>query len=158
MSRGPEAQFWTTLRQNLPKEAFATRIENTHGGGVPDVHVVWDGMPFWMELKIAKVSSVNIRPHQVAWNMAYFARGGLSFFLVKNLSSKLLYLFPADQGPALAKVGLSGAQGPSFETVGALVGGLRSLVGAHYCRVGARLSGSGLSGTVGSGPEDQGPE
>ena len=134
MSRGPEAQFWTTLRQNLPKEAFATRIENTHGGGVPDVHIVWDGMPFWLELKATKSNSVKVAPHQVAWNMAYFARGGLSFFLVKNLSSKLLYLFPADQGPALATVGLSGAQGPRFETVGALVGGLRASVLGHYER------------------------
>ena len=120
------------MRQNLPKEAFATRIENTHGGGVPDVHIVWDGMPFWLELKVCKVNGVNIRPHQVAWNMAYFARGGLSFFLVKNLSSKLLYLFPADQGPALALGGLTEAQGPRFESTGALVEGLRAAVLGHY--------------------------
>jgi hypothetical protein len=135
MSRGPEAQFWTTLRQNLPKEAFATRIENTHGGGVPDVHIVWDGMPFWLELKTTKSNSVNIRPHQVAWNMVYFARGGLSFFLVKHLSSGILYLFPADQGPALATGGLSEARGPRFETTGALVEGLRAEVRGHYGRV-----------------------
>jgi hypothetical protein len=123
------------LRQNLPKEAFATRIENTHGGGVPDVHVVWDGMPFWLELKVCKSNAVNVRPHQVAWNMAYFARGGLSFFLVKHLSSGILYLFPADQGPALATGGLSEAQGPRFETTGALVEGLRAEVRGHYGRV-----------------------
>ena len=132
MSRGPEAQFWTTLRQNLPKEAFATRIENTHGGGVPDVHIVWDGMPFWIELKATKSNGVNVRPHQVAWNMAYFARGGLSFFLVKALSSGVLYLFPADQGPELAKGGLSAAQGSRFEDMGSLVEGLRSEVEGHY--------------------------
>jgi hypothetical protein len=122
------------LRQNLPKEAFATRIENTHGGGVPDVHIVWDGMPFWLELKTTKSNSVNVRPHQVAWNMAYFARGGLSFFLVKNLSSKLIYLFPADQGPALATGGLSEAQGPRFDGTGALVDALRAAVLGHYER------------------------
>ena len=120
------------MRQNLPKEAFATRIENTHGGGVPDVHVVWDGMPFWLELKVCKVNGVNIRPHQVAWNMAYFARGGLSFFLVKNLSSGVLYLFPADQGPELAKGGCSAAQGPRFEDMRSLVEGLRAAVLGHY--------------------------
>ena len=122
------------MRQNLPKEAFATRIENTHGGGVPDVYIVWDGMPFWLELKVAKNNAVKVAPHQVAWNMAYFARGGLSFFLVKALSSKLLYLFPADQGPALAIGGLTEAQGPRFESTGALVEGLRALVLGHYER------------------------
>ena len=130
------------MRQNLPKEAFATRIENTHGGGVPDVYVVWDGMPFWLELKATKSNSVNLRPHQVAWNMAHFARGGLSFFLVKALSSGVLYLFPADQGPALATGGLSEAQGPRFETTGALVEGLRSEVEGHYRKV-LRPSGPG---------------
>jgi hypothetical protein len=123
------------LRQNLPKEAFATRIENTHGGGVPDVHIVWGGMPFWLELKVCKNNAVNVRPHQVAWNMAYFARGGLSFFLVKHLSSGILYLFPANQGPALALGGLSEAQGPRFETTGALVEALRAEVRGHYGRV-----------------------
>ena len=123
------------MRQNLPKEAFATRIENTHGGGVPDVYIVWDGLPFWLELKVCNVNAVNIRPHQVAWNMAHFARGGLSFFLVKALSSGILYLFPADQGPALALGGLSEARGASFESTGALVEGLRAAVLGHYERV-----------------------
>ena len=120
------------MRQNLPPTAFATRIENTHGGGVPDVYIVWDGMPFWIELKVAKVNAINLRPHQVAWNMAHFARGGLSFFLVKHLSSGVLYLFPADQGPELAKGGLSAARGPRFEDMRSLVEGLRAAVLGHY--------------------------
>lgn len=120
------------MRQNLPPTAFATRIENAHGGGVPDVHVVWEGMPFWLELKVAKSNAVNVRPHQVAWNMAYFARGGLSFFLVKSLSSGVLYLFPADQGPELAKGGCLAARGSRFEDMRSLVDGLRSEVEGHY--------------------------
>jgi hypothetical protein len=44
MSKGPEANFWNTIRNNLPKDAFATRIENRSGGGIPDVHVLWLGM------------------------------------------------------------------------------------------------------------------
>jgi hypothetical protein len=118
-----------SLRQNLPTTAFPTRIENTHGGGVPDVYIVWDGMPFWLELKVCNVNALNIR---VAWNMAHFARGGLSFFLVKTLSSGVLYLFPADQGPELAKGGCSAAQGARFESMGALVEGLRASVLGHY--------------------------
>jgi hypothetical protein len=51
MSQGPEAKFWKSVRASLPNKAFATRIENKHGGGVPDVHVVWDGLPFWLEVR-----------------------------------------------------------------------------------------------------------
>ena len=120
MSKGPEANFWTTIRNSLPKKAFATRIENKHGGGVPDVHVVWDGLAFWLELKVSKSNAVNLSPHQIAWNMAYYARGGLSFFLVKRAVDNHLFLFDPTQGPALARSGLSGAEGHEFESLAAL--------------------------------------
>jgi len=37
---------------------------------------MWDGRAFWFELKVSKGNSVNLSPHQVAWNTAYWARGG----------------------------------------------------------------------------------
>jgi hypothetical protein len=51
---------------------------------------------------------------------------------VKTLSSGVLYLFPADQGPELARGGCSAAQGSRFEDMGSLVEGLRSEVEDHY--------------------------
>jgi hypothetical protein len=51
---------------------------------------------------------------------------------VKALSSGVLYLFPADQGPELARGGCSAAQGSRFEDMGSLVEGLRSEVEDHY--------------------------
>jgi hypothetical protein len=48
------------------------------------------------------------------------------------LSSGVLYLFPADQGPELARGGCSAAQGSRFEDMGSLVEGLRSEVEDHY--------------------------
>jgi hypothetical protein len=47
-------------------------------------HMVWDGLPFWCELKVSKGNAVKVSPHQVAWNMAYWARGGSNFFLSKE--------------------------------------------------------------------------
>lgn len=73
-----------------------------------------------MELKTSKVNAVNLSPHQVAWNMAYWARGGSSFYLVKVPATSLLYLFEGDQGPALARSGLSGAEGREFDSLAAL--------------------------------------
>ena len=107
MSKGPEANFWQSIRSNLPKNCFATRIENKHGGGVPDVHLVWDGLPFWLELKVSKGTRVNISPHQIAWHMAYYARGGSSFFLVKRAKERDIVLFGGDQGPEVLEKGCS---------------------------------------------------
>ena len=125
MSRGPEANFWSTIRHNLPKKCFATRIENKHGGGVPDVHFIWDGLSFWCELKTIKSNAVNITAHQVAWNMAYWARGGSNFFLVKSLKERDIILFDGDQGADLIKGGVSAAQGSRFSDPASLFCALR---------------------------------
>jgi len=112
---------------------------------VPDVHIVADGIPFWLELKVAKSNKVNISPHQVAWNMAYWARGGANFFLVKAPSIKQIILFDADQGPRLVSHGLIGAEGQSFSNVKSMLEALRPhaariLDRNHALRPHARLS------------------
>ena len=60
-------------------EGKATRIENKHGGGVPCIHMIWDHIPLWIELKTVKNNAVKISPHQIAWHMAYCARGCILF-------------------------------------------------------------------------------
>ena len=127
MSKGPEANLWQLVRKSLPKKCFATRIENKHGGGVPDVHVVWDGISFWVELKTAKNNKPKLSPHQIAWNMAYWARGGSNFYLVKALSTKKIYLFTGDKGPDLHDRGISGTEGQCFEDLASLFEALRLL-------------------------------
>ena len=131
MSKGPEANFWNSIRQNLPPKAFATRIENKHGGGVPDVHVVWDGIPFWMELKVSKSNAIKLSPHQIAWNTAYWARGGVNFFLVKRATTRDILLFEGGSG---AEVLEKGCLAPCVLRVGsvpALFGALRPVLEAR---------------------------
>ena len=101
-----ETNLWSQLKKNLPSNTIATRLENRSGGGIPDVHILWDGMPFWLELKTTKNNKVKISPHQIAWNYKYSVNGGLNFFLVKHLSSKELFLFRGDQGARLLDQGL----------------------------------------------------
>ena len=146
MSRGPESNFWTQIRSNLPPKAFATRIENAHGGGVPDVHVVWDGLSFWCELKSTKVSSVDVSPHQVAWNLAYWARGGSCFFLVKTQATGFIHLFDGDKGLDLRKTGVSGTEGQRFEALGPMFDALRVRCEAR-CSAALRL-GLGSAGSL----------
>ena len=108
------------------------RIENRHGGGVPDVHGLIDKLPFWAELKVTKLQHLKISPHQVAWHTAYWARGGLSFFLLKAPSPRCFVLFPGSVSIDLAQKPWSEVQGHSFEDLGSMWGGLRSLVRDHY--------------------------
>lgn len=89
----------------MPKNCHATRIENKHGGGVPDVHMVWDGMPFWLELKVSNSQRIKVSPHQIAWHAAYWARGGSTFYLVKRAKDGDILLFGGDQGPAVLDLG-----------------------------------------------------
>ena len=88
-----ESNFWKTVKRNLPSDCHSTRIENRNGGGIPDVHIVWNGFAFWIELKVCKGNKVLLSPHQVAWNSAYCRKGGVSFILAKHPSQCLLYLF-----------------------------------------------------------------
>jgi hypothetical protein len=74
---------------------------------VPDVHLVWDGLPFWIELKVANANAINLSAHQVAWNMAYWARGGTNFFLVKRAKERDILLFGGNQGPEVLEKGCS---------------------------------------------------
>ena len=101
-----ESNFWKTVKRNLPSDCHSTRIENRNGGGVPDVHIVWNGFAFWIELKVCKGNKVLLSPHQIAWNSAYCRKGGVSFILVKDPRDNYLYLFEGNRASELLDNGL----------------------------------------------------
>ena len=73
--------MWANMRKLLPPRCHATRIENRHGGGIPDVHIATDGVGFWVELKAVKVGAPALRPQQAAWHARQASCGGLSYVL-----------------------------------------------------------------------------
>ena len=103
---GLESNFWKRVRKNLPKDCYAFRIESRLANGIPDTHLIWNGLPFWLELKTTKSNSVRISPNQIAWNTAYFSKGGLCFYLVNDARDKAIYLFEGNQGSSLVDIGL----------------------------------------------------
>jgi hypothetical protein len=109
-----------------------TRIENRHGGGVPDVHGLLDTLPFWLELKVSNNFHVSVSPHQVAWHTSYWARGGLSFFLLKSPSLSCFVLFPGSVSIDLAQKPWSEVQGQRFDDLSSMWDGLRTLARDHY--------------------------
>ena len=101
-----ESNFWKTVKRNLPSDCHSTRIENRNGGGIADVHIVWNGFAFWIELKVSKGNKVLLSPHQIAWNSAYCRKGGVSFILVKDPRDNYLYLFEGNRASELLDNGL----------------------------------------------------
>lgn len=101
-----ESNFWKIVKRNLPSDCHATRIENRNGGGVPDVHLIWNGFAFWIELKVMKGNKILLSPHQVAWNTAYCKNKGVSFVLVRDLRDKSLYLFDGIRASELFDIGI----------------------------------------------------
>ena len=100
-----EKNFWSIVKKNLPPKCLATRIENRNGGGVPDVHLVWDGLCFWTELKVTKGYKVNLSPEQIAWNTAYSHYGGINFILVKAPRDGNLFLFSGRDSGLVSRIG-----------------------------------------------------
>ena len=106
MSQQPESLFWKNLKKHLPNSWHVSRIENRFGGGIPDVYMCINGKSLWIELKVTKNYKVSVSSHQIAWHFAHSKANGVSFFLVKALSSSNLYLFDGIRGRGLAEHGL----------------------------------------------------
>ena len=72
MSQGPEANLWQSMRKSLPKGMNPTRIENRHGGGIPDLELQWPTGSAFVELKAPRstpkltLQTLQIRPHLFA--------------------------------------------------------------------------------------------
>ena len=102
-----EKNLWIRVKKNLPENSFATRLESRIANGVPDVHIIWDKLSFWIELKITKANKIKLSSNQIAWNTKYCLNGGLSFILVQRLGEGSLFLFRGDDARQLAIDGLN---------------------------------------------------
>ena len=102
-----EKNLWLRVKKNLPHDCYATRIENRMDGGVPDVHVIWNGLPFWIELKLTKANKIRLSPNQIAWNTKYSLNNGLAYILVQRIGEGSLFLFRGEDARQLAIDGLN---------------------------------------------------
>ena len=98
-----ESNFGREIVKNI--DAFWQRIENRHGGGVPDLYGIRDGVSIWLELKCFKQNSINITPTQISWNYNHFQENGKNYFLVKHTEQKTLKLYDGDKGRELKESG-----------------------------------------------------
>lgn len=73
---------------------------------MPDVYMIWDGVPLWIEIKVASSNSVKLSPQQVAWHTAHSHAGGFSAILVKRTSDRCLFSFEGRGARSVASEGL----------------------------------------------------
>tara|TARA_R110002051_G_scaffold316060_1_gene395237 strand:- start:706 stop:1020 length:315 start_codon:yes stop_codon:yes gene_type:complete len=78
----PESNFGRQIMKNI-SHAQWTRIENRHGGGVPDLYGIYGGHAIWLELKCIKQNSISLSPLQISWNYNNFRLVGKIIILSK---------------------------------------------------------------------------
>ena len=98
-----ESNFGREIVKNI--DAFWQRIENRHGGGVPDIYGIRDGVSIWLELKCIKQNSINISPLQISRNFSIFQENGKNYFLVKHIEQRIIKLYEGNKGKELKESG-----------------------------------------------------
>ena len=98
-----ESNFGREIMKNI--DAQWTRIENRHGGGIPDLYGIKGGVSIWLELKCIKQNSINISPLQISWNYNHFQENGKNYFLVKHIEQRIIKLYDGDKGRELKEHG-----------------------------------------------------
>ena len=101
MSKKPETLFSNQLIKNL-NEVFFTRIENKHGGGIPDLYCTYNNKSAFLELKIkTKQNKLIISPLQISWNFKHFQKNPINYYLVNDPRRKVIELYDGDKGREL---------------------------------------------------------
>ena len=112
MTVKPESNFGREIMKNI--DAQWSRIENQHGGGIPDIYGIRDGVVIWLELKCIRQNSINLSPLQISWNYNNFRNGGKNYYIVRDTRSKLLKLYDGDKGREIKEQGWKYDGGTSF--------------------------------------------
>ena len=106
MTVKPESNFGRQIIKNLPFAQW-TRIENRHGGGIPDLYGIYGGQAIWLELKCIKQNSIKLSPLQISWNYNNFRHGGKNYYIVQDTRSKVIKIYDGNKGRELAKYGFN---------------------------------------------------
>jgi len=89
-----EKNFFLSIKDNLPKGTFIQKIENKFNSGFPDVIIINEKYPLFIELKSpTKGNTFKVEPSQISTHLRLKANNYVSFFLVRASSRSVLYLF-----------------------------------------------------------------
>ena len=127
-----EKQFFLQIKKQLPPKTFIQKIENKFNSGFPDLIIINEMLPLFIELKApTKGNTFKVEPSQISTHLRISANNYVSFFLVQAPSKAIIYLF--DGGILCKAFALQMPCNPplSHDTEGFLIyGGLDDCLGS----------------------------
>ena len=103
MAQKRESKLWKRIK-DLHLNAHIFRIESNTINGIPDVHCIIKGKPFWLELKSNDLKNYGISKWQINWHIEYQKHGGRTFFLASGVKQRCLKLLRVDESGAVVLV------------------------------------------------------
>jgi len=103
MAQKRESKLWKRIK-NLNLNAHIFRIESNTINGIPDVHCIIKGKPFWLELKSNDLKNYGISKWQINWHIEYQKHGGRTFILASGVKQRCLKLLRVDESGAVVLV------------------------------------------------------
>ena len=89
-----EKQFFLNIKKQLLPNTFIQKIENKFNSGFPDLIIINEKLPLFIELKApTKGNTFKIEPSQISTHLRLQANNYVSFFLVQAPSKAIIYLF-----------------------------------------------------------------
>ncbi|MEE8607485.1 MAG: hypothetical protein V3S55_07775 [Nitrospiraceae bacterium] len=119
-----ESGFWRKLRPLMREAApgiVVERIESWSTPGFPDVSGTWEGVDFWLELKIIRGLQVKFQPGQVPWLRRRWRAGSRCFVLAYEPGDWRALLFDGDRAKELSNNHVDEVTTrwmPSLDTIG----------------------------------------
>ena len=102
MSKTKESNLYNLIKTTI-KNVHFTRIESYTLNGIPDLHCIYKGRTFWLELKSNDINNCNLSKYQINWILKYQRYGGLVFILNKTIKERGLKLYTLEQSLVLRK-------------------------------------------------------
>ena len=110
MSR--EKNFFKQIKSTLNKSNFIQKIENKYNSGFPDLIIITETLPLFIELKAPiKGNRIKLEKSQVSTHLRIYNNNYISFILLKDPSTSNAFLF---DGYSVANSIVLGQEQPCF--------------------------------------------
>ena len=117
MSR--EKNFFKQIKASLNKSNFIQKIENKYNSGFPDLIIITETLPLFIELKAPiKGNRIKLEKSQVSTHLRIYNNNYVSFILVKDPSTSNAFLF---DGYSVANAIVLGQEQPCFMFHGTII-------------------------------------
>jgi hypothetical protein len=96
MSKTKESNLYNLIKTTI-KNVHFTRIESYTLNGIPDLHCIYKGFTFWLELKANDINNCNLSKYQINWILKHQRHGGIVYILNKTVKQGHLKLYRLEQ-------------------------------------------------------------